>query len=88
MKEKLQSRKFWVVVASFVAGLAAIFGDVEVDPEALVGFAAIVMTYLGGQSFVDGKKAKAAVDLSAQIALEGAVAYARDLEERLANASR
>ena len=88
MKEKLQSRKFWVVVATFIAGLATIFGDIEVDPEALVGAAAIIMTYLGGQSWVDSSKAKAAVGAAAQAALEDAEAYARSLEAQLAAAGQ
>lgn len=84
MKDKLLSRKFWVVAATFVAGLATIFADVEIDPEALVGFAAIVITYLGGQSWVDKSQAANAVSFASRNALEAAEAYARSLEDQLA----
>lgn len=84
MKEKLLSRKFWVVVATFVAGLAKVLFDLDVDDQALVGGVAIVIAYLGGQSWVDKAAASNAVDQAARNALAGAEAYARSLEDQLA----
>ncbi len=84
MKEKLLSRKFWVVVATFVAGLAKVLFDIEVDDQALVGGAAIVITYLGGQSWVDAKAAANAVSFASRNALASAESYARTLETELA----
>ena len=88
MKEKLLSRKFFVVVAAFVAGIGTVLFDVEIDPEALIGFAAIVVTYLGGQSFVDKAQAANAVSFASRNALELAEAYARSLEDQLAKAGQ
>ena len=85
MKEKLLSRKFWVVVATFVATTAKVLFDIEIDDQALVGAAAIVVTYLGGQSFVDAKAASNAVSFASRNALEAAEAYARSLEAELAS---
>ena len=88
MKEKLLSRKFLVVVSAFVAGIALVLFDLEVDPEALVGFAAIVVTYLGGQSWVDKAAASNAVSFASRNALEAAETYVRDLESQLAKAGQ
>ena len=88
MKEKLQSRKFWVVVATFAAGIAKVLFDIEIDDQALVGAAAVVVTYLGGQSWVDSAAAKNAVSFASRNALEAAEAYARSLEDQLAAAGQ
>ncbi len=88
MKEKLLSRKFWVVIASFATALTSLFADVDVDPEALVGFAGIVMSYLIGQSWVDKAAASKAVEDGAAGALAAAEAYARALEAQLADAGQ
>lgn len=86
MKEKLLSRKFFVVVSAFIAGVALVLFDLEIDPEALIGFGAIVVTYLGGQSWVDKAQAANAIDQSVRNALSAAEAYARTLEDALAKA--
>jgi serine acetyltransferase len=88
VKEKLLSRKFFVVVATFVAAALKVLFDIEIDDSALVGAAAIVVTYLGGQSWVDKAKASNAVDFSVRNALAAAEAYARTLEDELAGAGQ
>ena len=58
MKSKLRSRKFWLVIATFVAGLWATFTETEVDPELLLTYGGVLMAWLGVQGWAD--KAQAA----------------------------
>ncbi len=55
---RLRSRKFWVVVATFVAGIWATLTDTEVDPEQLLSAAGVIIAWLGIQGWAD--KAQAA----------------------------
>ena len=58
MESKLRSRKFWLVIATFVAGLWATFTETEVDPEMLLSAGGVIIAWLGVQGWAD--KAQAA----------------------------
>ena len=51
--EKLKSRKFWIAIGAAVVSVANAIWDLGIDPEAGVGLAVVIGTYLLGQSWVD-----------------------------------
>ena len=54
--EKLKSRKFWMgVVAAVLVLLNEAFGW-DVPSDTVMAFAAIVISYILGESYIDGKK--------------------------------
>lgn len=55
-----KSRKFIVAVVTVLSIMIAAFTGVELSDGEIASIAGIVMTYLGGQSYVDGKSGKAA----------------------------
>ncbi len=55
-KRKLTSRKFWVAVAGFVAGLVAIFGGSQENADKISGAilsGAAVVGYIFGEGLTD-----------------------------------
>jgi uncharacterized membrane protein len=55
--EKLKSRKFWVaIVGALVPVISEAFG-LDLDPEAIMSIAGIVIGYVLGQGYVDGQAA-------------------------------
>ena len=86
MKAKLSSRKFWVAVATFVSALAAIFFDVELPVEPLVGAAGVLIAYLVGQSWVDKTGVQAQGDIVKNETLLQAQQYIAYLENQVAQA--
>jgi len=61
--DKLKSRKFWIAVLGALLGIAApvINGDIPADKglELAMG---VLVSYLLGQSYQDGQKAKSSAD--------------------------
>lgn len=51
--EKLKSRKFWVTVVSAILIVLNEGLGLDIDSEAVLGFAGIIMSYILGQSYVD-----------------------------------
>lgn len=82
--EKFKSRKFWVMAGSIVALLIAEFTGYSVDPQALAGLGAIVVVWLGGQSYIDKAKVTEETKVAGEIGKVQAIAYARQLEQQLA----
>lgn len=58
MTEKLKSRKFWITVASSVVVILNDGLGLNIDSETVLGFTGIVVSYILGQSYVDGKPLK------------------------------
>jgi len=85
--EKLKSRKFWVMMGSVAALLIAEFTGYQVDPQALASLGAIVVVWLGGQSYIDKGKVIEETRAVADLSKVQAIAYARQLEEELARIS-
>ena len=59
LKAKLCSRKFWIAVAGFVCTVGAMFGmtdDMASQISAIVTAGGIVVAYILGESYIDGKK--------------------------------
>ncbi len=84
LRQKLMSRKFWVVVATFVASAVAIFyPDVAVNEEAIVGAAGVAIAYLFGQSWVDKTQVNGQLDLAKNEGLLQAQAYIKFLEAQV-----
>lgn len=55
--EKLKSRKFWAAVAGVIfAGLAAQYPDYR---EVITQVSMILIAYIGGEAYVDGKRESA-----------------------------
>lgn len=60
-KRKLTSRKFWVSVAGFAAGLIVIFGGNQADADKISGAilsGAAVVGYILGEGLTDASAAK------------------------------
>lgn len=68
--EKLKSRKFWVAIGAAAVSVANAIWDLGLDPEAGIGLAVVLGTYLLGQSWVDRTEVetviKAEVELNKQ----------------------
>lgn len=61
IKRKLTSRKFWVALAGFVAGLIVAFGGTEATSAqvtALIMSGASVVAYILGEGLIDAAGAK------------------------------
>lgn len=56
--EKLKSRKFWLAVVSAALIIANDGLDLGVNNETVMAFAAIVIGWIFGESYIDGKKVK------------------------------
>lgn len=59
LKRKLSSRKFWIALAGFICTAAAMFGlseDITAQISATVTAGGIVVAYILGESYIDGKK--------------------------------
>lgn len=56
--EKFTSRKFIVAVLTAAGILLSAVTGVELSDAQIASLAGIVMTYLGGQSYVDGKRSQ------------------------------
>lgn len=56
MKSKLTSRKFWMALIGAALLLLNQGLDLDIDSNAVLGFAGIVMSYLVSQGWVDGKE--------------------------------
>jgi len=82
--ERLKSRKLWVTVGTIVSVIAAEGFGVNIDPQAIVGLAGIVIAYVAGQSWVDKNATTAAVTGEFDVARAQLLAYARRLEAELA----
>jgi len=82
-KQKIGSRKFVLAVATFVSALLVIFLDVEIEPGVLVGAAAIISTYIGGQSWIDKSVVQGNADVMKNESLLQAQAYIKYLEAQL-----
>jgi len=54
--EKIKSRKFWMVVVSAVLLVLNEGLGLKVPTDTVLSFAGVVMAYLFGQSYVDGKQ--------------------------------
>lgn len=55
MEDKLKSRKLWM---SIISGVLLVMNEglgIVVDTNTILSFSGIVMSYILGQSFVDGK---------------------------------
>lgn len=83
-KAKLGSRKFWVAIATLVSSLAAVFFDVEIPTEPLIGAAGILVAYLVGQSWVDKTVVQGQADIVKNESLLQAQQYVAYLENELA----
>lgn len=81
---KLSSRKFWVAIVTLISSLALIFFDLEVPTEPLLGAAAILVTYLFGQSWVDKTDIEARGEIVKNESLLQAQQYIAYLESQLA----
>jgi uncharacterized membrane protein len=55
---KLKSRKFWMSVVSAILVLANDGLDLGLDTNTVLAFAGIVMSFIFGEAYVDGKKVK------------------------------
>jgi len=58
-KQKLTSRKFWVTVTAFIAGLLVFFGKTQSEAEgitALIMSGAAVVAYIIGEGLVDANR--------------------------------
>ena len=56
MSEKFKSRKFWIMLGSIVALVVTEFTGYQVNPEVIAGLGAVIVVWLGGQSYVDKGK--------------------------------
>ena len=57
-KQKLTSRKFWVAIAGFVAGLIVAFGGDNTTADTVSGCilsGAAVVAYIVGEGLIDGE---------------------------------
>lgn len=84
MSEKFKSRKFWVMMGSVVALVVAELTGYTIDPQAIAGLGAIVVVWLGGQSYIDKGKVISETKVAGEIGKVQAIAYARQLEQQLA----
>jgi len=62
--KKLQSRKLWAMVAMVLGTIATALSGEVTWTNAIMACAGIVATYLAGQSYVDGKKAVAPIEVN------------------------
>ena len=63
MSERLRSRKFWLALLGSLLGVALPMLDGSIPPEkGLEAAAAILISYVLGQGWVDAAKAKADVE--------------------------
>lgn len=85
--EKLKSRKFWVAVIPLISAIVTEFTGVEVSQDAYLGVAGVIMAYLVGQSWVDQKEIGESIKVAGDVAKRDAIAYARMLEQQLADIS-
>jgi len=59
MPEKMKSRKFWFAIIAALLPIIAQFMGQEIDPEAALQMSlTVVIAYLFGQGYVDGKAAE------------------------------
>ena len=84
MSEKFKSRKFWVMLGSIVALVVTEFTGYQVNPEVIAGLGAVIVVWLGGQSYVDKGKVTSETKVAGDIGKVQAIAYARQLERQLA----
>lgn len=56
MLEKLKSRKFWMAVISAALIVANEGLDLNIPKDAVMTLAAVVISYILGQSYVDAQK--------------------------------
>ena len=83
MESKLRSRKFWMVIAVFVAGLWATFTGTEVDPETLLSAGGIIITWLGVQGWADKATAESGISFERrlyQANMEAAMAQFQNMQ--------
>ena len=83
MKEKLQSRKLWIAIGGVISILILEFSGVAVAPEAIAGLAAILATYVFGQSLVDRNVVAEQVKVQGDAGKLQLQLYARNLEQEL-----
>jgi len=55
---RLKSRKLWMAVISAALVIANRGLDLNIDENTVMAFAAIVMSYIFGQAYVDAKKSE------------------------------
>lgn len=67
MESKLKSRKFWMVVATFVAGIVAVFTETEVDPEIIFGYMGVLAAWLGIQGWADKAQAASGITMERRL---------------------
>ena len=87
LKQKLLSRKFWVIVSTFVVSVVGIFNPelaADVDPLALAGLAGVAIAYLGGQSWIDKTQIDGQLQVARDEGLLQAQAYIQQLQTQLA----
>lgn len=64
-KRKLTSRKLWVAIAGFIAGLVVIFGGTSETADKITGAilsGAAVVAYILGEGFADGNNSERSDD--------------------------
>jgi hypothetical protein len=67
MESKLRSRKFWMVVATFVAGVIAVFTETDIDPQIVYGYIAALAAWLGIQGWTDKAEAASGISLERRL---------------------
>ncbi len=59
LKRKLSSRKFWLALAGFICAIGAFLGvseEASAQIWAIVTAGGVVVAYILGESYIDGKK--------------------------------
>lgn len=54
--EKIRSRKFWMALVSAVLVLLNDGFDMNIPSDTIIQFVSVVIAYILGQSYVDGRK--------------------------------
>jgi len=67
MQNKWLSRKFWVVVVTGILAAWVELGGADLDPEMILGYMGIVMTWLGVQGWADKSEVGSGIALERQI---------------------
>lgn len=82
-KQKIGSRKFLFALGTFISALGVIFLDLEIDPGLLAGAAAVIVAYIGGQSWIDKSVIQGNAEVMKNESLIQAQAYIKYLEAQL-----
>ena len=83
MNTKFKSRKFWITIGTAVSLVVAQIFEIEVDPAAIAGLAAIIGTYVFSQGLVDKQVVSTQVAVAGDIGRAQLEQYARSLEGQL-----